>query len=67
MGRPRGQAVSREVHVVPINDARPHIDSVACPCKPMRDKECPFVVVHNAWDRREIVERIEWESREASP
>jgi hypothetical protein len=45
------------VHVIPINDLRPHEESLACPCRPRRNVGQPNVVVHNSFDGREIVER----------
>jgi hypothetical protein len=48
-----------DIHVIPVNDEKPHSESVSCPCKPMRDVECNRVIIHNAWDRREIIEQIE--------
>ncbi len=46
------------IHVIPINDDREHCRSLACWCKPIRRIESGQVVmVHNADDRREWVER----------
>jgi hypothetical protein len=34
-------------HVVPEWELHEHIPNVACPCKPVRDKEAPAVIIHN--------------------
>ena len=42
-------------HVYPLNDSRPHVtDGGHCPCEPSIDGD---VVIHNAWDGRDIAER----------
>jgi hypothetical protein len=46
--------VSELVHVLPINDARPHRESVDCECRPRVEGR---VCIHNSWDGREIAER----------
>ncbi len=45
------------IHVVPINDLRPHIASPNCWCKPTEDDEYPDVWVHNSMDEREQYEQ----------
>lgn len=47
------------LHVVPENDTRPHQDSTGCSCRPRIEQveEGATVVVHNAFDGREITER----------
>lgn len=49
------------VHVVPINDLKPHDDSIACACNPRLEfvEGGSTVVVHNSYDGREIFERAE--------
>ena len=42
-------------HVIPVGDVNPHVPEEWCPCGPER-KVCGAVVVHNAWDNREMVE-----------
>lgn len=45
-------------HVLPINDALEHRESVECECKPkleLQDND-GLVVVHNAYDGRELEE-----------
>ena len=48
--------ITRVIHVKPLDDLKPHEDSVNCWCKPFDDEG---VCVHNALDRRELVERGE--------
>lgn len=45
-----------ERHVIPVNDLRPHDESVKCWCHPKEDFEGVGVVVHNSLDRREFYE-----------
>lgn len=46
------------IHVVPVNDTRPHEDSSACWCHPSVDFDLPEpVAVHNSDDGREYVEQ----------
>lgn len=46
------------VHVIPVNDLKEHEDSSTCECQPRVDiVEGGMVVVHHAWDNREIVEQ----------
>ncbi len=48
------------VHVLPIDDVKPHIESGEyCPCAPRVDGD---VVVHNAFDGHEFYED-EWRER----
>ncbi len=46
-------------HVFPVNDLREHVlVGPDCPCKPKIVVEgAHLIVVHNAFDRREIAER----------
>lgn len=46
-----------DVHVLPINDLRPHDQSTECWCRPRRDDDEPRVVIHNAMDQRETYEQ----------
>ena len=49
-----------DIHVLPLNDIKPHVESKDCPCMPEVIKEYfSDVVIHNAWDRREIIEQAE--------
>lgn len=45
------------VHVLPVNDSKPHDESEACECCPrIRPTLGGYVVVHNSYDRRELFE-----------
>lgn len=48
-------------HVIPMNDLRPHIARLSCPCGPDVDRGGPErdgdVIVHHAWDGRELIEQ----------
>ena len=50
------------LHVIPLNDLMPHHESLKCPCNPVSDSECNTVIIHNAFDGREMKEQ-EYESR----
>lgn len=60
------------VHVIPLNDEKPHEYTTSCPCNPTVDWLDPetnlpwtngsYRVIHNAFDCREIVERAIGES-----
>ena len=46
-------------HVYPVNDIEEHItdvDDVICKCKPV---EINGIIIHNAFDGRDIIEEIE--------
>lgn len=45
--------MSDEIHVIPLNDWREHIESKQCWCKP---KEVDGVIVHNVMDQRQKYE-----------
>lgn len=45
------------VHVIPMNDLFLHEANCHCWCFPLADKDQPGMVVHNAADCREVVER----------
>jgi hypothetical protein len=56
------------IHVYPVNDEREHeLDGTMCPCNPKvefadpvtREPYCEALVIHNAFDCREVVERAE--------
>lgn len=49
--------ISNTIHVLPLDDLKPHIESAACKCEPrVEDREAGTLVVHNAWDGREFFE-----------
>lgn len=42
-----------DVHILPTDDTKPHIESVVCACRPRVEGN---MVSHNAWDGREFLE-----------
>lgn len=44
---------SNHLHVIPMDDLRPHDTSRACWCAPTQDDEEPAVWVHHSMDGRE--------------
>ena len=49
------------VHIIPIDDLKPHQTSTNCACQPYRDEETENLIIHNAWDGREFAEQEESE------
>lgn len=49
----REPKMSNDVHIIPINDYREHVESMDCWCRPSHDDG---VVIHNAMDGRERFE-----------
>lgn len=47
---------SGPVHVIPLDDLREHIECVDCLCRPDLE-DGGRIVIHRAWDGREITER----------
>ena len=49
------------IHVLPIDDLEPHIESgTSCKCNPRVEiEEGELIVIHNAFDMREILEKVE--------
>lgn len=47
-------------HVLPINDLKPHEEKSTCACQPKVSnlEHGDMLVVHNAYDRREIMEQL---------
>lgn len=55
----RFDGTPQDVHVLPINDLREHVESLACWCAPKLqrvDGSTAYLVVHHALDGRELVE-----------
>lgn len=48
---------SGDVHVMPLDDTKPHDESRSCACHPRIDIRANNVVIHNSYDGREIVEQ----------
>ena len=46
-------------HVIPLADFREHEPTRACWCHPRPSEDCPEVILHNAMDQREKLERGE--------
>ena len=51
--------MNNDIHVLPVNDLKPHEESgVGCPCKPRIEVVgADLIIVHNAWDNREVFEQ----------
>lgn len=48
------------IHVLPVNDLKPHDEEgTACQCEPRIEfVEGGILVIHNAYDNREIIEKV---------
>lgn len=44
-----GIQMSEEIHVIPTQDIKPHIETIFCWCRPIRDADNSNVVIHNAF------------------
>ncbi|MCK4500888.1 hypothetical protein KAU11_10335 [Candidatus Babeliales bacterium] len=45
------------IHIMPVNDIRPHTEKMTCNCKPkVESRNKTMLVIHNAYDGREIRE-----------
>lgn len=44
------------LHIMPTNDLRDHVDSTDCWCKPTQDDENSNLFIHHSMDRREEYE-----------
>lgn len=50
--------MSQNVHILPLDDICPHIESRHCLCKPRVEEESGgLLIIHNAYDGRDRVER----------
>ncbi len=49
------------IHIHPLNDDEPHdLESTMCHCGPeIKIEDGEMIVVHNSFDRREIIEEAE--------
>jgi hypothetical protein len=45
-----------DIHVVPVDDLKPHAISALCFCNPTPDEESDNVWIHHAMDQRELYE-----------
>ena len=50
----------RVMHVLPIDDLRPHVLSTDCWCVPVDDATDISIYIHNSLDRREAYEEKAW-------
>ncbi|MES2382365.1 MAG: hypothetical protein V4538_15065 [Bacteroidota bacterium] len=47
------------LHVLPINDIKPHEETTTCECEPnVIFENGEMIVVHNSYDGREFIEEI---------
>lgn len=52
-------------HVIPIRDTGPHVCNTHCPCGPAHEVlERGSLTIHQAWDRREVIEQVLGGSKE---
>lgn len=54
------------IHITPNKDLKAHIESVDCPCHPRVEmvynaviEEWSSVVIHNSYDGREVIEKLQ--------
>lgn len=45
------------IHTMPLNDLREHVDSPDCWCRPTEDSEAVGLFIHHSLDRREEYEQ----------
>jgi hypothetical protein len=50
--------MKKVIHILPINDMRPHIESRYCLCNP-KIEENGFLIIHNAYDGRDRREQYD--------
>lgn len=48
----------KNYHVIPKNDLMVHHESLTCPCNPRADSLYDNVLIHNAFDGRDIKEEL---------
>jgi hypothetical protein len=51
------------VHVVPIDDRREHLLTMTCTCQPRVEIYSRALVIHNAYDFREVAECLNEEGK----
>jgi len=59
----------KAVHVYPLNDLRPHtLEGLECECVPrFEERDGALVIVHTAWDMREVFEQAQLPKSEGRP
>ena len=51
--------MTNDIHVLPVDDVKPHTETTSCPCNPRVEViGANLLVVHNAFDHREIMEEL---------
>jgi hypothetical protein len=51
-----------DINVLPLNDLKEHEESAYCHCNPRVEVVgANLIIIHNAYDHREIIEEIERE------
>lgn len=51
--------MSDTYHILPVNDSYSHVEAIYCECCPARHPEQFNLIIHNAFDSRELRERIQ--------
>jgi len=48
------------INILPVNDIKHHVENSTCECKPKIEilEDGEIMVVHNAWDNREMNEEL---------
>lgn len=48
-----------DINTLPVGDIKPHVEDASCPCKPRVEViGANLMIIHNAWDNRELFEEI---------
>ena len=54
-----GDSADNTIHVYPLNDIRDHdLEGTMCECQPRVEFDIGILVIHNAWDFREVNEEM---------
>lgn len=56
-------------HILPINDLKEHEESSKCECNPSAEitESGDLLITHNAYDKRELVEKLLDEALKTQP
>jgi len=47
------------IHIIPVNDLKPHIESSTCECEPRIEiVNGEMIIIHHAFDKREFIEMV---------
>ena len=53
------------IHILPVNDLKPHTEDSTCECKPRVEiVSGEMIIIHNAFDKREFLEMVNTELSE---